>query len=92
MYSYGLLLKPPGGYGISALSLIILILDIIVIVSIVGSHKTFLVKLVWVLVILFLPVLGLILYFFLGRERRVNASPGQLRSSRDAPRGGCPWP
>ena len=59
-----------GSPTFSVLGLIILILDIIVIVSVLGSHKTFLVKLVWILVILFLPVLGLILYFFLGREKR----------------------
>lgn len=61
----------PAGFGIggSILGLILLVLDILVIISILKSHKTLLVKVVWILVVLFLPFLGLILYFFLGREK-----------------------
>ena len=70
MFPHPLLANPPGGYGFSVLGLIVLVLDILVIVRVAGSHKAFLVKLVWILVILFLPILGLILYFFLGREKR----------------------
>lgn len=55
-----------GPYGWFAL--LILILDVYVIIRIVTSHKAFLVKLVWVLIVFFLPIIGLILYFFLGRE------------------------
>lgn len=54
-------------YGL--LGLLILILDIVVIVAVLRSHKALLTKIVWILVIIFLPVLGLILYFFLGREK-----------------------
>jgi len=70
MLAHPLLAKSAGsfGIGIGVFGLVVLILDILVIVSILGSHKAFLVKLVWVLVVVFLPVLGLILYFFLGRE------------------------
>lgn len=57
-----------GGLG-AIIGLLILVLDIVVIGSVVKSHNTLMVKLVWILVILFLPVLGLILYFFLGREK-----------------------
>jgi len=60
---------PTFGLGLNVLGIIILVLDIIVIVSVAKSHKTLLVKVVWILVVLFLPILGLILYFFLGREK-----------------------
>ncbi len=59
-----------GGFGAyQVVGLFILILDIIVIVSVWRSHKALIPKVVWTLVILFLPILGLILYFFLGREK-----------------------
>jgi hypothetical protein len=50
-------------------SLIILVLDIMAIVDIIRSSKSLGMKLLWTLVILFLPVLGLILYAIFGRER-----------------------
>jgi len=46
--------------------LIILILDIWAIVKVIGSSATTGMKVVWVLVILILPVLGLILWFLFG--------------------------
>lgn len=49
--------------------LLILVLDILVIVFVLKSRKRFLVKVVWIAVVIFLPILGLILYFFLGREK-----------------------
>lgn len=59
-----------GGFGVyPALGLVILVLDIIVIVNVWKSHKALIPKVVWTLVILFLPILGLILYFLLGREK-----------------------
>lgn len=51
------------------LGILVLILDILVIVFVLQSRKRFLVKLVWIAVIVFLPILGLILYFLLGREK-----------------------
>ena len=48
-------------------SLIILVLDIIAIVEIAGSNRDLLGKLIWILLILFLPVIGLIIYYFVGR-------------------------
>ncbi|HEX9817101.1 MAG TPA: PLD nuclease N-terminal domain-containing protein [Candidatus Thermoplasmatota archaeon] len=66
------LLQRGGSGGTSAYSVIgivILVLDIIVIVSVWKSHKALIPKVVWTLVILFLPIIGLILYFFLGREK-----------------------
>jgi hypothetical protein len=56
---------PVGGI----IGLVVLIVDILLIVSIWRSHKALIPKVVWTLVIIFLSVIGWILYFFLGRER-----------------------
>lgn len=48
--------------------LVILILDIIAIIDVLGSEKDTVTKLLWILAILFLPVLGMILYFLFGRS------------------------
>ena len=53
------------GYGI--LGLLVLILDIIAILSIVGAAKPAGWKLVWILIVLLLPVIGMILYFLIGK-------------------------
>jgi len=50
------------------LGLIILILDIIAIVSILGSGISVPMKLVWILVVLLLPVIGMILWFLIGKK------------------------
>lgn len=52
-------------YGIIAL--LVLILDIVAIVSVIKSGMEPLMKLLWVLLILALPVVGMILYFVLNR-------------------------
>lgn len=52
-------------YGI--IGLVVLILDIIAIVSIFGAGKPASWKLLWTLLVLFLPVVGMILYFLIGR-------------------------
>lgn len=57
------------------LGLIVLILDIYAIVKTVGSDAGTGTKVLWVLLILFLPVLGLILWFFLGPSKPA-AAPG----------------
>ena len=51
------------------LGLIVLILDIIAIVRVVQSRNSSGYKLLWILLILFLPVLGMILYFVLGSKQ-----------------------
>lgn len=48
------------------IGLLILILDIWAIVSTIGSRASTGMKVLWVLLILFLPLLGVILWFFLG--------------------------
>lgn len=55
------------GWGGGIIGLIILILDIIAIVEIVGSGKSTGEKVLWIVIILLLPLIGLILYYLLGR-------------------------
>lgn len=55
----------PVEYGI--IGLIVLILDIIAIVSILGASKSVGWKLLWTLIVLLLPVIGMILYFLIGK-------------------------
>jgi Phospholipase_D-nuclease N-terminal len=57
-----------GYYGNSLLGLIILVLDVFAIVEIVKSGADNAKKALWVIVILLLPVVGLILWYFLGRK------------------------
>ncbi len=52
-------------YGIG---LLVLILDIIAIVSILGASKDVGWKLLWTLLVLLLPVIGMILYFVIGNK------------------------
>jgi hypothetical protein len=49
-------------------ALVILILDIIAIVSVLGGGGSAMYKLVWILLILFLPIIGMVLYFLLGKQ------------------------
>ena len=59
-YNYG-----PGG-GI--VGLLILICWIVAIVQIIQSGKDSTSKLIWILVVLFLPIIGTILWFIIGRK------------------------
>jgi hypothetical protein len=51
------------------LSLVILVLDIIAIIDVLKSAKDTGKKILWVILILFLPVIGLILYYLIGRKQ-----------------------
>jgi hypothetical protein len=53
-------------YGI--IGLIIFVLDIIAIVSVLGGGGSVEHKLLWTVLILLLPLIGMILYFVLGRS------------------------
>jgi len=55
-----------GGIG----SLIVLVADIYAIVMIVQSSAKPVEKLIWALVVLFLPLIGLIVWFFAGPGRK----------------------
>jgi len=52
------------------LGLIILVLDIIAIVDAIKSSMDTGKKVLWILLILILPIIGLILYFLLGRPKQ----------------------
>jgi hypothetical protein len=52
----------------SLLGLVILVLDIIAIVDIVRGTKTTGMKLLWILIVLLFPLIGMILYFLLGKH------------------------
>ncbi len=53
------------------IGLIVLILDIIAIVDIVKSGMTTLMKVVWILIVLIFPVIGMALYFIIGRKGHI---------------------
>lgn len=63
-----MLLADPVYFRGEVIGTIILILDIIAIVSVLAGRGSVLHKLVWSLLILILPVLGMILYFLFGRS------------------------
>jgi hypothetical protein len=52
------------GYGIGGL--LVLILDIYVILQIIGSGGDPIMKLVWIIIVLALPLIGALLYLLLG--------------------------
>lgn len=51
------------------ISFLILIIDILVIIDIVKSNKDTERKVLWIIAVVFLPLLGPILYYFFGRNR-----------------------
>jgi hypothetical protein len=57
-------------FGHPVLWLLVTILDIIAIVSILKSGADSGTKLLWVVIVVLLPVLGMILYFLMGPGRR----------------------
>jgi hypothetical protein len=57
-------------FGHPLLWLLVTVLDIIAIVSILKSGADSGTKLLWVVVVVLLPVLGMILYFLMGPGRR----------------------
>ena len=57
-------------FGHPLLWLVVTVLDVIAIVSILKSGADSGTKLLWVVVVVLLPVLGMILYFLMGPGRR----------------------
>lgn len=55
------------------LGLIVLALDIIAIVDCAKSAKSMGKKILWIILVLILPLLGMILYFVLGKEKKAAA-------------------
>lgn len=58
------------GFLHAIFGLIILVLDVVAIVSVLGGTSSGGRKLLWVLVILVFPVIGVILYFLIGQSPR----------------------
>ncbi len=52
------------------IGLVVLVLDIVAIVDVLKSSLETGKKVLWILLILFLPVLGMILYFLLGKKKK----------------------
>jgi hypothetical protein len=51
-------------------ALLIFLLDIIVLVEVLQSSREVLRKVLWIVVILFLPIIGIIIYFFFGDRHK----------------------
>ena len=50
------------------LGLVILVLDIIAIIDVLKSSKATGKKIVWIILILVLPIVGMVLYFLIGKK------------------------
>jgi len=50
------------------IGLIILVIDIVVVIDIIKSNKDMEKKLLWIIAVVFLPLLGPILYYFIGKK------------------------
>ncbi len=58
-----------GNFGsLGFCSIIVVVLDVIALIELLGSRKSFGNKAGWALVIIFFPVLGCVLYYFFGRS------------------------
>ncbi|MEX0879720.1 MAG: PLDc N-terminal domain-containing protein [Thermoanaerobaculia bacterium] len=57
-------------YGYPLLWLLVTVLDIIAIVSILKSSADSGAKLLWIVLVILLPVIGMVLYFLMGPGRR----------------------
>jgi len=53
---------------VNLIGLVILVLDIVAIVDCLKSNTETGKKVLWILLIVFLPLLGMVLYFLLGRK------------------------
>jgi phosphotransferase system glucose/maltose/N-acetylglucosamine-specific IIC component len=50
------------------IALFILVIDVIVVIDILKSDKDNEKKMLWIIAVVFLPVLGPILYYFIGKK------------------------
>ena len=50
------------------ISIIILVIDVLVIVDIVRGNKDTEKKVLWIIAVIFLPILGPILYYLIGKK------------------------
>ncbi|HEY8936994.1 MAG TPA: PLD nuclease N-terminal domain-containing protein [Cyclobacteriaceae bacterium] len=49
-------------------TLLIFVLDVLVVVDILRSNKDFEKKLLWIIAVIFLPLLGPVLYYVIGKK------------------------
>ena len=52
--------------------LFIILLPLLALISVLSNEFSGNDKIMWVLIIIFLPFLGSVLYFVIGRDRRIN--------------------
>ncbi|MEK6781428.1 MAG: PLD nuclease N-terminal domain-containing protein [Bacteroidota bacterium] len=50
------------------IGLIILIIDVVVVVDILKGNKDMEKKILWIIAVIFLPVLGPLFYYFIGKK------------------------
>ena len=55
-------------YTYGCCGIVVLILDVIAIIELLGSNRSFGDKVLWILVVIFMPVLGCVLYYLFGRK------------------------
>jgi len=55
------------GWGLGICGTIVLVMDVVAIIEVAGSDRTFGSKVLWVLILIFFPVGGLLIYYFFGR-------------------------
>lgn len=60
-----------GVFSIIALVILVLLIPLVALVDILSSHYEGNDKLIWVLVVLFFPFLGALIYFIIGRQRKI---------------------
>lgn len=56
-------------WALSCCGVIIVVLDILALLELAGSTRSTGDKMLWALLIVFFPVLGCVLYYFIGRKR-----------------------
>jgi hypothetical protein len=50
------------------IGIIILVIDVLVVIDILRGNKDFEKKLLWIVAVIFLPVLGPVLYYVIGKK------------------------
>ena len=61
------------------ISLVILVIDVIAIFDIVNSSKSTQKKVLWTIAVVFLPILGPLLWYVLGKKKLGAGSPGAVK-------------
>jgi hypothetical protein len=59
-------------FSLLIIGLIVFLLPVLAIIDIVRGYMSNLEKLVWIVIVVIIPILGSILYFLIGRNRKRN--------------------